>query len=48
MNSPEFINYENNSFIYHIECIKLDREWEKYNETKTKGNSNCPLCRAEP
>jgi len=48
MNSSEFINYENTSFRYHTECIKLDREWEEYNETKTKGNSICPLCRAKP
>lgn len=48
MNSEIFINYENNDFKYHTDCIKLDREWEEYNETKTKGNCICPLCRAKP
>ena len=47
MNTPEIINYENKTFRYHTEFVKLDREWEKYNETKTKGNSTCPLCRAK-
>ena len=46
MNSDEFINYENSNFRYHTECVKVEKEWEKYNENKTKGNSNCPLCRA--
>ena len=46
MNTEEFINYENVSFKYHIECDKLDKEWEKYDASKTRGNSKCPLCRA--
>ena len=48
MNSEIFINYENNDLKYHTDCIKLHREWEEYNETKTKGNGICPLCRAKP
>jgi hypothetical protein len=46
MNSDEFVKYENLSFKYHIECDKLDKEWDKYDATKTQGNSKCPLCRA--
>jgi hypothetical protein len=46
MNTEEFINYENVRFKYHIECDKLDKEWEKYDASKTRGNSKCPLCRA--
>ena len=47
INTYEFINYENSQFRYHTECVKLDLEWEKYNETKLKGNSICPQCRAK-
>ena len=46
MNTEEFINYENSRFKYHIESVKLDEEWDKYDASKTKGNSTCPLCRA--
>ena len=46
MNTPEFINYENNKFRYHTEYMKLEKKWDNYNEHKTKGNSRCPLCRA--
>jgi hypothetical protein len=46
MNSEEFINYENQNFKYKTELFKLEKEWENYNENKTKGNSSCPLCRA--
>ena len=46
MNTEEFIIYENLRFKYHIECTQLDKEWEKYDATKTQGNSKCPLCRA--
>ena len=45
MNAEEFINYENALFRYYKECQKADEEWEQYNQTKTKGNSKCPLCR---
>jgi hypothetical protein len=45
MNTEEFINYENALFRYYKECQKADKDWEVYNETKTKGNSKCPLCR---
>ena len=45
MNTEEFINYENSLFRYHKECQKAEEDWEQYNETKTKGNSKCPLCR---
>jgi hypothetical protein len=47
MNTEEFINYENDSFMYHTNFVKLEKELEKYNENKTKGNSSCPLCRAK-
>jgi hypothetical protein len=45
MNTEDFINYENALFRYYKECQKADEEWEQYNQTKTKGNSKCPLCR---
>jgi hypothetical protein len=48
MNSTEFITYENHCFRYHTEYMKLEKEWEQYNETKTKGNGICPLCRETP
>jgi hypothetical protein len=48
MNTEEFINYENGQFRYHTDCVILDKEWENYNESKTKGNGICPLCRAKP
>jgi len=48
MNTEEFINYENCSFRYHTEYMKSEKEWEQYNENKTKGNCTCPLCRKKP
>jgi hypothetical protein len=48
MNAEEFINYENGIFRYHKECQTADKEWEHYNNTKTKGNIMCPLCRTPP
>jgi len=48
MNTEKFINYENISFRYHTEFVKLDKEWEEYNKNKTKGNGTCPLCRIPP
>ena len=48
MNTEEFINYENSEFRYHTEFVKLEKEWEKYNDSKTKGNGKCPLCRINP
>ena len=45
MNAEEIIIYENANFRYHTECQKADEDWRKYNETKNKGNSKCPLCR---
>jgi hypothetical protein len=48
MNTENFINYENISFQYHTEFVKLDKEWEEYNKNKTKGNGTCPLCRIPP
>lgn len=46
MNQEMFINYENARFLYHNECFITDHIWNTYNETKLKGNSMCPLCRA--
>ena len=48
MNTEEFINYENDCFSYHTKIAQVEREWEKYNENKTKGNGTCPLCRGNP
>ena len=48
MNTEEFINYETALFRYYKEHQKADEEWEQYNQTKTKGNSKCPLCRRSP
>jgi hypothetical protein len=48
MNTEEFINYENDMFKYHTEFVKLEKEWDNYNENKTKGNGTCPLCRTNP
>jgi len=48
MNAEEFINYENGMFRFHKECQIADKEWEQYNDTKTKGNRMCPLCRTPP
>ena len=45
MNTEEFINYENGMFRYHTECQKAEEDWKQYHDTKTKGNSKCPLCR---
>ena len=45
MKTSEFINYENNMFNYHTEFMKLEKEWDNFNENKTKGNKTCPLCR---
>ena len=47
MNTEDFINYENCMFKYHTESVKLEKEWNNYNENKTKGNNSCPLCRAK-
>ena len=46
MNQEVFINYENDRFLYHTKCVASDKLWETYNESKLKGNSMCPLCRA--
>lgn len=48
MNTEEFINYENERFIYHTEFKKIEKNWDNYNNTKIKGNGKCPLCRANP
>jgi hypothetical protein len=48
MNTEIFINYENKNFRYLTEYVKLEKEWDNYNESKTKGNKLCPLCRANP
>ena len=48
MNTEIFINYENKNFRYLTEYVKLEKEWDNYNEIKTKGNKSCPLCRASP
>ena len=45
MNTDAFINYENNYILWSKKCAIIDNEWEKYNESKTKGNGSCPLCR---
>jgi hypothetical protein len=47
MNTEIFINYENKNFRWHTEFVKLDREWNNYDDNKIKGNSSCPLCRAK-
>ena len=48
MNTEEFINYENNCFRYNTEFPKVDKDWNEWNDNKTKGNGTCPLCRAKP
>jgi hypothetical protein len=48
MNTEEFIQYENESIRYHVNVLKSERDWEIYNEGKTRGNGICPLCRANP
>ena len=48
MNTEVFINYENDFFRYNIRLIKIEKEWNDYNENKIIGNSICPLCRKEP
>lgn len=48
MNTEIFINYENNCFRYHTEFVRLEKEWEEYNENKTRGNGKCPICRINP
>jgi hypothetical protein len=47
MNTEIFINYENKNFRWHTEFVKLDREWNNYDDNKIKGNSSCPLCRSK-
>lgn len=44
MNTEEFIHYENVCFRYHIKMTNAEKEWEEYNESKTKGDGICPLC----
>jgi hypothetical protein len=45
MNTEEFINYENDYFRYHIECSRIEKIWDEYENSKLKGNMKCPLCR---
>ena len=55
MNTEKFINYENKLFESEIESYieseeieKTEKEWNKYNENKIRGNGICPLCRSKP
>jgi len=48
MNAEEFINYENENFKYQIKLIKVEHDFDEYNENKTRGNRTCPLCRKTP
>ena len=31
-----------------IKQLNVEKEYDKWNENKTIGNRNCPLCRANP
>lgn len=44
MNTDTFLKYENELLKYHSECTKLEKEWEKYEYDKFKGNGTCPFC----
>lgn len=48
MNAEAFIHYENENFKYQIKLIKVEHDFDAYNESKTKGNKTCPLCRSRP
>ena len=52
MNAEEIINYENNIFKWFNDCAKaqktLEKNWEKFTQSKTKGNGRCHVCRAPP
>lgn len=48
MNTQDFINYENENIKYQIKQLNVEKEYDKWNETKTIGNRKCPLCRANP
>ena len=47
MNDEKIINYEDKKFRYHTEFTKIEKEFDEYNNKKTKGNESCPLCRAK-
>ena len=46
MNTEEMIEYENEQFIYDLECKKLEELWEGWLQTKIAGSNACPFCRA--
>lgn len=46
MNTEQFLTYETKKIRYYTECIKLEKEWDLYEQSKTKGNKKCPLCRS--
>jgi len=48
MNTETFINYENQNIRYQIKMINVEKDWDNYNEKKTRGNGKCPLCREKP
>ncbi len=45
MNTDLFLEFENNKLLYSIEQYELENIWNKYNDSKIKGNGCCPLCR---
>lgn len=48
MNTEAFINYENYCFMYHTKVAKIEKEWDEYDKSKTRGDGVCPLCSATP
>jgi len=48
MNTESFINYENDYIRYQTKIHNVEKEWDNWNENKTRGNCICPLCRAKP
>ena len=44
MNTKSFLKYEDETFVYEMECRRLEKEWEEYEENKYIGCQECPFC----
>lgn len=44
MNTEEFLTYETALLKHESECEIAEKEWQKYQDNKFKGNGTCPFC----
>lgn len=45
MNTSEFIKYENHTFTFYSENVRINNEWNNFMESKVVGDKCCPVCK---